>query len=88
MLGSAAHFFSNELAAFADYVPDTEKLRADRVPLRMLVSRDGAPQLIRATRRFAQQLGLAVQPISGSHAPYLQQPEVFAQQLRPILRRL
>jgi pimeloyl-ACP methyl ester carboxylesterase len=88
MLSSGAHLFSNELAAFAGYVPDAEMIRANRVPVRLLVSRHGAPQLIRATKRFADQLGLAVQPISGSHAPYLQQPEAFAEELRPILRRL
>jgi pimeloyl-ACP methyl ester carboxylesterase len=88
ILADSAHFFSRELAAFSGYVPDAERIRANRVPVRMLVSRHGAPQLIRATKRFAEQLGLAVEPISGSHAPYLQQPEAFAEELRPILRRL
>jgi pimeloyl-ACP methyl ester carboxylesterase len=87
MLGSGAHLFFNELAAFAGFVPDAKRIRANRVPVRMLVSRDGAPQLIRATKRFADQLGLAVQPISGPHAPYLQQPEAFVAELRPILRQ-
>lgn len=58
------------------------------MPVRMLVSRHGAPQLIRATKRFAEQLGLAVEPISGADAPYLQQPETFAEELRAILRQL
>jgi pimeloyl-ACP methyl ester carboxylesterase len=88
ILGSGAHLFSNELAAFAGYVPDADKIRANRVPVRMIVSRHGAPQLIRATKRFAEQLGLAVEPISGVHAPYLQQPETFAEELRAILRQL
>jgi len=56
------------------------------VPLRLLVSKDGSPQLARATARLAEQLGLAVEPISGHHAPYLQHPEAFAKDLRPILR--
>ena len=30
MLGNGAHFFSNELAAFAGYVPDADRLRANR----------------------------------------------------------
>jgi esterase len=88
ILDNGAHFFSRELAAFAGYVPDVERIRADDVPLRLLVSQDGAPQLIRATTRLAEQLGLAVEPIPGHHAPYLQQPEAFAEELRPILRRL
>ena len=68
-------------------MPDADKIRANRVPVRMIVSRHGAPQLIRATKRFAEQLGLAVEPISGVHAPYLQQPETFAEELRAILRQ-
>jgi esterase len=88
ILGNGAHFFSQELAAFGGYVPDTERIRASRVPLRMLVSQDGTSQLIRVTARFAEQLGIAVEPISGHHAPYLQQPEAFAEELRPILRAL
>jgi pimeloyl-ACP methyl ester carboxylesterase len=88
ILGNGAHFFSQELAAFGGYVPDADSIRASEVRLRVLVSRDGTPQLGRATARFAEQLGLAVEPISGHHAPYLQQPEAFAQELRPILKEL
>ncbi|MGH2994452.1 MAG: alpha/beta fold hydrolase [Solirubrobacterales bacterium] len=88
ILGNGAHLFSQELEAFGSYVPDAERIRANGVPLRVLVSQDGAPQLIRAAARFAEQLGRAVEPISGHHAPYLQQPEAFAEELRPILREL
>ena len=86
MLANGEHFFSQELMAFGGYVPDAERIRATRVPVRLLVGRDGAPQLVRATARFADQLGLTVEPISGHHAPYLQQPEAFAEELRPILK--
>jgi pimeloyl-ACP methyl ester carboxylesterase len=88
MLGNGSHFFSQELMAFVGYIPDAEMTRAGRVPIRLLVGRDGAPQLIRATRRLAEQLGLTVEQISGHHAPYLQQPEAFAEELRPILKQL
>ncbi len=88
ILGNGTHFFSQELAAFGGYIPDAERLRASHVPVRMLVSQDGSPQLMRATARFAEQLGLTVAPISGHHAPYLQRPEVFAEELRPIVRQL
>jgi pimeloyl-ACP methyl ester carboxylesterase len=88
MLGNGAHFFAEELGAFAGYVPDAERIRATAVPLRLLVSPNGTPQLARATARFAEQLGIAVEPISGHHAPYLEQPEEFAGELRPILREL
>ncbi|MGH2742406.1 MAG: alpha/beta fold hydrolase [Thermoleophilaceae bacterium] len=87
-LAGGAHFFSRELAAFAGYVPDAERILAGGVRLRVLVSQDGAPQLMRATARFAEQVGLPVEPISGHHAPYLQHPDAFAEELRPILREL
>lgn len=38
--------------------------------------------------RPAERLGLAVETISSHHAPYLQDPEAFAEELRPILREL
>ncbi|HEU0023800.1 MAG TPA: alpha/beta hydrolase [Thermoleophilaceae bacterium] len=88
MLGNGAHFFSEELGAFGAYVPDAERIRAAGVPLRVLVSRDGVPELVRVTARFAEQLGLELESISGHHAPYLQEPEAFAGELRPILKEL
>jgi pimeloyl-ACP methyl ester carboxylesterase len=86
ILGNGAHFFSQELEAFRSYVPDAERLRATGVAVRLLASQHGTPQLIRGTTRLALQLDLTVEPISGHHAPYLQQPEGFAEELRPILR--
>jgi pimeloyl-ACP methyl ester carboxylesterase len=88
MLANGAHFFAHELQAFASYVPNADMIQAGGVPLRLLVGEHGAPPLIRATTRFAEQLGLDVRSISGHHAPYLQQPEAFAEDLRQILREL
>jgi pimeloyl-ACP methyl ester carboxylesterase len=88
VLGNGAHFFFDEFAAFGAYVPDAERIRAAAVPLRVLVSRDGAPPLIQVTAQFAEQLKVELEWISGHHAPYLQQPEAFAEELRPILREL
>jgi pimeloyl-ACP methyl ester carboxylesterase len=88
MLASGGHFFAQELAAFRTYVPDAQAIRAAGVPLRVLVSRDGAPPLIHVTAQLAEQLGLELQHVSGHHAPYLQRPEVFAEELRPVLREL
>jgi pimeloyl-ACP methyl ester carboxylesterase len=88
ILGNGAHFFSQELEAFGTYVPDTNRIRANDVALRVLVSQDGAPQLTPAAARFGGQLGLVVGEISGHHAAYLDQPEAFAEELRPILREL
>ena len=88
MLGNGSHFFAQELMAFGGYIPDAERIQAGQVPIRLLVGQDGAPQLIRATARLAEQLGRPVEQFSGHHAPYLQQPEAFAEELRPILRQL
>jgi len=88
VLGNGAHFFSDEFGAFAAYVPDAERIRAAAVPLRVLVSRDGVPDLVAATARFADDLELQPESIAGHHAPYLQRPEAFAEELRPLLREL
>lgn len=92
ILGNGAHFFAEELGAFGSYLPDVERIRAAGVPLRLLVGREGAPagtpQLAQVTARLAEHLGLEVESVSGHHAPYLQHPEAFAEELRPILREL
>ena len=54
----------------------------------MLHSHEGVPPLIQATERFAEQVGVAVETISGHLAPSLHRPEAFAEELRPILREL
>jgi hypothetical protein len=54
----------------------------------VLVSEDGAQELILATARLAKRLEVEVESISGHHAPYLQQPEAFAEELRPILKEV
>lgn len=88
VLGNGAHFFAEEFGAFGTYVPDAARIRAAGVPLRVLVSRDGAQPLVRVTAQFAERLRVAVELVSGHHAPYLQQPEAFAEELRPILKEL
>jgi hypothetical protein len=42
--------------------------------LRLLRSHEGVPPLIQATERFAEQVGVAVETISGHLAPYLHRP--------------
>jgi pimeloyl-ACP methyl ester carboxylesterase len=88
ILGNGAHFFARELGLFGSYVPDAETIAASGVALKLLRSQEGVPFLIQATERFAGQIGVAVETISGHHAPYLQRPEAFAEELRPILREL
>ncbi len=86
MLGGGAQFFASELAAFGGYVPDARRIRSTGVPVRVLEGE--VPMLRRATAHFAEQIGLAVERVSGHHAPYLQQPAAFAEELRPIVRQL
>jgi pimeloyl-ACP methyl ester carboxylesterase len=88
MLAGGEWLFSQELDAFVTYVPDVERIRRADVPLRVLVSADGPPVLAHVTARFAGRTGLDVETIPGHHAPYLQQPEDFAERLRPMLREL
>ena len=88
ILRNGAGFFAQQLPAYRAFLPDVEGIRASRVPLRLLVSADGTPPLIGATERLARELALELESISGHHAPYLQQPEAFAEELRPILREL
>jgi pimeloyl-ACP methyl ester carboxylesterase len=88
ILGNGARFFSRQLPAFAAYVPETERILAAGVPLRLFVGADGVPHLAAAAERVALALGVAVERLSGHHAPYLQHPEAFADELRPILREL
>ncbi|HEX2126777.1 MAG TPA: alpha/beta hydrolase [Thermoleophilaceae bacterium] len=88
VLGNGAHFFGAELGVFVTYVPDAETIAASGVRLRLLRSDEGTPPLVQATERFGERIGVAVEIISGHHAPYLQRPEAFAEELRPILRAL
>ena len=88
MLGNGERFFAQELGAFLSYVPDVEGIRESGVALRVLTSVGGVPPLVDAAVRFAGRLGLEARSVEGHHAPYLQHPEAFAEQLRPILREL
>jgi hypothetical protein len=79
------------LHAKGDFVQDgrtPERIGAAGVALRLLRSREGTPPLVQATERFAAQIAVAVEIVFGHHPPYLQRPEEFADQLRPILREL
>ncbi|HEX6117405.1 MAG TPA: alpha/beta hydrolase [Solirubrobacterales bacterium] len=87
ILGNGAHFFGAEIEAFGTYLPDLERVRAAGVPIRVFAGDDGSMEKP-GSEWLAAQLGLAVEPASGHHAPYLQDPEHFAEELRPILREV
>jgi pimeloyl-ACP methyl ester carboxylesterase len=84
--GNGANFFANELESFATYVPDIGTIGATGVPVRILASRDSGDH--QTCLWLADQLGSSIEYLSGHHAPYAQHPEVFAEELRPVLRDL
>ena len=88
VLANGANFFGNELEAFARYVPEIERIRATGVPIRVLASRDSPEEVQIGCAWLGERLGLRTEYVSGHHAPYVQHPEVFAEELRPLLREL
>jgi pimeloyl-ACP methyl ester carboxylesterase len=90
MLGNGANLFGNELDAFMSHLPDEAKLAAASVPAELLFSQ-GSLDLFTRTEIVAwleSSLGVQRRFVSGHHAPYLNQPEVFAEELRPLFRLL
>lgn len=88
LLGNGEHFFGAEIEAFAAYLPDAERIAAAAIPIRLLVSSDSPPADDGILPWFEQRFGLRPGRVSGHHAPYFDQPEVFAEELRPLLREL
>lgn len=88
VLTNGANFFGRELEAFASFVPAVDRIREAGVPLRVLVGRESAPAYGKAAEWLGQALDLPVGSLSGHHAPYLQHPERFAEELRAILRTM
>lgn len=85
LLANGANLFANELEAFVSYVPDAARLAASRVPVRLLVSSDGLDFYAQITPWLHEHLDLQPEYLTGHHAPYLQHPEVFSEELRPLL---
>lgn len=85
VLGNAETLFGYELSQFIGYRPDDQALRAVNVPVKLLHSEKGAPfgPLVQAW--LEQRLRVSGGTISGHHAPYLDTPEVMAEELRPLL---
>lgn len=89
MLGSAANLFQYEYPAVASYLPDEAALAAATAPVHVLVSAHGLPHAPEVQRWLLQRLPSATAgTVSGSHAPYLDQPDTFAAEVRPLLLRL
>jgi len=88
MLGNGTALFRHELPHFLSYRPDEDRLRKTRVPVSLLRSRDGKEFALPVNAWLEQVLGVETAVLTGHHAPYLDAPEVFAQEVRPILRQL
>jgi len=88
MLGNAVNLFQREITQFVSYAPDPQVLRALTVPVVLLRSRDGLPFGGPVQSWLEAQLGVQGGTLTGHHAPYFDVPQVFAEELRPILRRL
>lgn len=88
MLGNAANLFGRELGQFISYTPNLDALRAAGVPIVLLRSREGLPFAQPVQSWLEAQLGVGGGTLSGHHSPYFDMPELFAEELRPILRDL
>lgn len=89
MLGNGVTLFAHEVGNFLSYKPDAAALRALHVPVVLLHSRDGLEFGPHVEAWLKAQVGIEESgTISGHHSPYFDTPELFAEELRPILRKL
>ena len=88
MLGNAVNLFQREIAQFLSYMPDAKVLSALTVPVVLVRSREGLPFAAAVQAWLEAQLGVTGGTLSGHHAPYFDMPDVFAEELRPIVRQL
>lgn len=86
--GNGAYFFGREFGSFFPYVPDCDAIRATGVPIQLLKSAHGGPMGPPVLDVLHERLGAPIATISGSHMPYGEAPDLFADELRPILDRL
>jgi len=88
MLGNGTALVKYELPQFLSYRPNEDRLRGTNLPVALLRSRDGqafAPPVVAWLEKL---FGVETVVLTGHHAPFFDAPKVFAEELRPILRRL
>ncbi|HEV8671964.1 MAG TPA: alpha/beta hydrolase [Candidatus Limnocylindria bacterium] len=88
MLGNAQTFLGAEVEPFLTYRPEPAALLASRVPLRIGLGTSSVRDAIGGAQWLADVLGLRPVTIPGGHAPYFEDSDRFARDLRPILREL
>ncbi len=86
LLGNAETFVDVELQAFASYRPESAKLLASRVPLRIGIGTTSVPDAVGGAHWLSDVLGAEPMVIPGGHASYLENADRFATALRPVLR--
>jgi pimeloyl-ACP methyl ester carboxylesterase len=93
MLGNASVLVTIEMQAFASMAADIGKLSKVKIPLIVAAGEDNAntnnPMLrggYEAAKWLANQLHSKLHELSGAHAPYLDRPEQFVEELRPLLK--
>lgn len=88
MLGNGKWFFGHELGEFLGYKPDERILRDLTVPVVLLRSSAGLEFAPATLAWLSERTGVRPAILTGGHCPFLDMPEVFAEELRPILREL
>jgi pimeloyl-ACP methyl ester carboxylesterase len=88
MLGNGTTLFKHELPQFLSYRPNEDRLRAAKVPVALLRSREGQAFVPPVMAWLENVFGVETAVVSGHHTPFFDTPRVFAEELRPILRHL
>jgi pimeloyl-ACP methyl ester carboxylesterase len=88
MLGNAETLFAREIGQFIAYLPDEAVLRSLEMPVIPLFSRDGLEFAPYVQSWLEARLSTQGGTLTGGHSPFFDMPEVFAEELRPMLRKL
>lgn len=94
LLCNADVYFGLEMETFFGYLPAPDQLAQVRLPCVVTAGADNRdPAAVghwryEASQWLAAQLGTTLVEMPDAHMPYFTQPEVFAEQLRPLLGKL
>lgn len=88
MLGNGEALFKHEIREFLAYRPDETILHGLPVPLVLLRGSEGLDFAPLTLAWLAERSGVRPGILTGGHCPFLDVADVFAEELRPILREL
>jgi pimeloyl-ACP methyl ester carboxylesterase len=87
ILDNGAVFFPIELPAFAEFVPDRERMRASGVPLTVAVGAENRDTWYGATAAWlAEGTGAELVELPGGHGGFVSHPQAFIELVRRIVR--